>query len=187
MKESRFCPQAGAYAYISADASAQARRRAWAWLAAFLVLFCSSSVFAAEFTLKFTVPPRAEFYLSTDYVDLGLPQTAGGRTYFRGDNVVTLSFRTNIASQWEIHISGTDFRNTAGTLIPINRLRWQMGNSDYRSMPSDGESLLVMDWHNFTDEILAGQQFPISYLLELAGDEYEGDYFSTITYSLFLP
>jgi hypothetical protein len=62
-----------------------------------------------------------------------------------------------------------------------------MGNSDYRSMPSDGESLLVMDWHNFTDEILAGQQFPISYLLELAGDEYEGDYISTITYSLFLP
>ena len=26
---------------------------------------------------------------------------------------------------------------------------------------------------------------PISYLLELAGDEYEGDYISTITYSCF--
>ena len=70
MKKNHRRPQEGAYRYTGAHA----RKRAWAWLAVSLVLLCSSSVFAAEFTLKFTVPPRAEFYLSTDYVDLGLPE-----------------------------------------------------------------------------------------------------------------
>jgi len=54
-------------------------------------------------------------------------------------------------------------------------------------MPSEGESGLVMDWRDFTEEILTGQHLPISYYLELTGDEYEGEYTSIITYSLFLP
>lgn len=183
MKKSRFCPQrADTYT------GARARRPAWAWLSVFLVLLSSFSVLAAEFTLKFTVPPRVEFYLSTDYVDLGLPQTAGGVTYFKGDNVVTLSFRTNITSGWEIHISGKDFRSTAGASIPISRLQWKMGQMEgYRFMRPEGESFLVMDWRNFTGDILAGQRFPVSYYLELAGDEYEGVYTTTITYTLFIP
>ncbi|NLY88240.1 MAG: hypothetical protein GX085_01250 [Firmicutes bacterium] len=182
MKKSRLCPQMGA------RTDTRARVRKQAWLAAFLILLCSASVFAAEFTLRFTVPPRAEFYLSTDYVDLGLPRTTGGVTYFEGKNVVILSFRTNIASPWEIHISGTDFRSAAGTSIPINRLQWRMGRTGgYRFMPPEGESLLVMDWQDFADKVLAGQQFQISYYLELTGDEYEGEHTSTIIYSLFIP
>ena len=50
-------------------------------------------------------------------------------------------------------------------------------------MPSEGESGLVMDWRDFTEEILTGQHLPISYYLELTGDEYEGEYTSIITYS----
>ncbi|NLZ44712.1 MAG: hypothetical protein GX894_07630 [Clostridia bacterium] len=189
VKKSLFRLRKGRHARARAtQIGARAHKWAWAWLAAALVLFSSSSVFAAEFTIRFAVPPRAEFYLSTDYVDLGLPQTDGVRTYFEGQNVVTLSFRTNIVSPWEIHISGTDFRSAAGTSIPINRLQWKMGNTGgYTSMAPEGETLLVMDWHGLTDEILAGQQFQISYYLELMGDEYEGAHTSTIIYSLFIP
>ncbi len=189
MKKSLFCLQTGMPGRPHAvQIGTRACRRAWVWLAAALVLFSSSSVFAAEFTIRFTVPPRAEFYLSTDYVDLGLPRTEGGRAYFKGENVVALSFRTNIASPWEIHISGTDFRSAAGTSIPINRLQWKMGNTGgYKVMPPEGETLLVMDWQDLADEVLAGQQFQISYYLELLGDEYEGTHTSTIIYSLFIP
>ena len=53
-------------------------------------------------------------------------KTDGRGTYFEGKDVVFLSFRTNIPSQWKIHISGEGFPGPAGTSIPISRLLWKM-------------------------------------------------------------
>lgn len=181
--------RARAYAWLnffthgSNGSSVRARRLLTVCL---IGLILSASGNAADFNLKFTVPPRVEFYLSTDYVDLGLPQTRGGVTYFEGKNLVKLSFRVNTTSPWEIHISGVDFRSAAGTSIPISRLQWRTNKhmDDYSFMAPEGERRLVMDW---VEDAFTWQHFQISYYLELTGDEYEGVHSSVITYSLFIP
>jgi hypothetical protein len=141
---------------------------------------------AADFTLGFTIPSRAELYLSTAYVDHGLPRTKAGIMYYEGKNAVRVHFRSNITSEWEIHISGTDFRSATGASIPITRLQWRTGNSDYCFMPPEGKYMVVTDRDDFAD-IIKGQKVHISYYLELLGNEYGGVHTAVITYSFFIP
>ncbi len=167
-------------------------RKAGKRLVVFLLLLCLFlqpgffPVAAADFSIRLTVPVRVEFELSTDFVDLGPPRTQNNILYYEQKNAVRLSFRTNLASGWEIHVTGSDFSAGDDRSFPVSRLQWRTQQTSYRPMPPAGEYAVVARGENTGGRQGQGQ-INISYYLELQGDEYEGPYTALITYTFFVP
>lgn len=155
-----------------------------------LLVALSLSCSAADFRMTFTIPAKAELELSTSYVDLGPfhSDRVSGHLYFEKNSAVQVRFGCNLPTEWEVRISGTDFRSGV-EVLPISKLQWKAGGSgSYQYMPPQGDSTVVASWREYN-----GQGKPvkdhknISYRLELTGEEYEGQYLGLVTYTMFIP
>lgn len=150
-----------------------------------IVLISSVASAAADQTITVALQRKVELHLNTGIVDLGLPIGPERSRIFERQNAVTVSFRCNVRTPWEVRLSGTDFSNGSHS-IPITQLRWKKASSDYLQMLPVGSYTVVAseldypgrggNWHDET----------ISYRLELTGDEYEGTYAAVLTYTLFV-
>lgn len=104
-------------------------------------------VAAADFSIRLTVPVRVEFELSTDFVDLGPPRTQNNILYYEQKNAVRLSFRTNLASGWEIHVTGSDFSAGDDPCLRPGNTRWWPGEKIPGAVRDRGKSTFRTTWN----------------------------------------
>lgn len=117
--------------------------------------------------------------------DLGLPISAGRSLYYERLDAVTVSFRCNAKTPWEVRLTGTDFVN-GNNVIPITQLSWKKSASSYKTMPLSESYAVVASDANYPGHGANWHDEDISYRLVLTGDEYEGTYNATLTYTLFV-
>jgi|GEM_PF-1006907 len=153
-----------------------------------LLLVVTGVAMAASFDITFRIPEKVEIALSTGAVDLGSPFSVGSDyVYFEKPGALRVDFRCNRLNEWEVRLSGVDFRAGKNT-IPISRLEWKANQGGaYTYMPPEGEYAVLDSSRNHPKKSGRWQKKDISYRLKLTGDEYEGTYNSIITYTLFLP
>lgn len=86
---------------------------------------------------------------------------------------------------WEVQIYAEDFRNEYGDTIPVSRLRWRRPQDVYRLMPGVGsyDRLAASSDYNGNHR-WERHQIPLSFYLSLTGDEYAGNYQSTVYVSI---
>ncbi|HBK69767.1 MAG TPA: hypothetical protein DDZ91_14085 [Firmicutes bacterium] len=162
------------------------RLLSYALLLPLMLLILSYPTSTADFEMEFFIPERVEIGLSTEFVDLGLPQGAYPG-YFEKQNAVRVDFRCNILADWEVRIYASDFYDGAKT-IPISRLQWKTESSAYRGMSPAGGYEILARRRDYPPK-KAGFRYSksISYRLELRGDESGGTYSAPVTYTLFVP
>lgn len=160
-------------------------KRSYRWLPLLLTLV-SVVVFAAEQTITVTFDRKAELNINTTSVDLGMPLENAGRQYYERLNAAQLSFRCNAKTNWEVRVSGTDF-SSGDYHIPITQLQWSKGSGSYQNMPANGSYDVVATPADFSGHGANWHDLNLSYRLNTTGDEYEGTYQATLTYTLFVP
>lgn len=160
-------------------------RRSYRWLP-LMFLLLSVFVLAAEQTVTVTFDRKAELNMNTTNVDLGMPFEHAGRQYYERLNAAQLSFRCNAKTSWEVRVSGTDF-TSGGYHIPISQLQWSKNAHDYRNMPESGGFDVVATAADYPTHGANWHDLNLSYRLNVSGDEYEGTYQATLTYTLFVP
>ncbi|HEX2953700.1 MAG TPA: hypothetical protein VHR47_06920 [Bacillota bacterium] len=124
-------------------------------------------------------------------VDLGPLRTdptdpRGRRCFFEAIDVMPVTYKCDKVKHgadrpkdWEVRISGDDFRN-GSEVIPISQLRWRVTGGSYRNMPSQGSWDIIDDATNYTGkERYAEHTKPLSLFLSLTNDEYAGTYQGT--------
>lgn len=141
---------------------------------------------AADQIIMVTLERKAVLELDNGMVDLGLPLSLDRTQVYERQNAVTVSFRCNAHASWEVRLSGTDFSN-GDQKIPITQLFWRKSSSGYLAMPGAGAYAVVARDRDYPGHGANWHDESISYRLELTGDEYEGTYSATLTYTLFVP
>lgn len=143
---------------------------------------------SAAHDVKVTIPEVVELRINKTnrdgniVVDFGAISAPGN---YEKENAVEVTYRCNKRVDWELRVSASDFATGAGNLpIPAEQLSIKVSGALLDKYTSFDHDLTVDSSSEY--ESAQAKTVSASYKLLLTGAEYEGEYLSTVTYTLVI-